>query len=276
MKSIALKWSKVLVEVYDVKFIFRLCATAVFLLASSAAGYSQPPVLLVGLAEKVCEADSQLQAHGSCPVLPPTSDGTKAVTVPTPKGFEATYAVAARDDERGDGYYVFGEVAGRSEAPYLAFAPEGGLSVPESWEFFTGRGLSGSTNWVSFNRWQRHTDSDGLWNPGERAKVFSPQKSCGKFQVEWNAPLGRWLMLYGCESAVWVRVSQKASGPWSEATLISDLSSQGSDPVLLPQLDAAGPDMSDSRTTAIHWITAAGHDGAHQVLRAVLRQEGLQ
>lgn len=265
---------------FGMRFMFRLLTTVVFISIFSSVSFAQPPVMLAGPPEPICETDLHLDVHGSCPMLPLAGGaivigGAEDVAVLKPKGFEVVYAVAAQDDERGEGFYVFGEVAGRNNAPYLAFAPKGGLAVPESWEFFTGRGLSGSVNWVGFNRWQRHTDADGMWNPGEKAKVFSPEKLCGKFQVEWNVPLGRWLMLYDCGGAAWVRVAQQPSGPWSGPTMIADASENGGR-ILLPNLDAAGPADTNSRSTAIYWGVSLGYDGHYQVMRAVLRQEGAQ
>jgi hypothetical protein len=260
--------------------MFRLWVTAFFIFVLTVAGFAQPPVELVGPSEQVCSTDLHLGGDNSCPLLPLARSTTylrniDGTVVSLPKGFEMAHAVASRDDERGEGYYIFGELAGKGGAPYLAFALKDSLAFSGTWEFFTGRGLSGSTNWVGFDRWQFHTDAEGSWNPGERAKVFSPEEGCNGFQVDWNAPLGRWLMLYGCGGAAWVRVSQKPSGPWSEPTLLADhVAADG--PVLLSNLDTIGSTEAGSRSTIIYWGVSMGQDARYQVMRAVLRQEGEQ
>ena len=260
--------------------MIRLWVTAVFIFVLTVAGFAQPPVELVGPSEQVCSTDLHLVGDNSCPSFPLAMATTHLGVIndgawSRPRGFEVAHAVASRDDERGEGYYIFGEVAGKGGAPYLAFAPKGELLIPGTWEFFTGRGLSGSTNWVGFGRWQLHTDAEGSWNPGDRARVFSPEQGCGGFQVDWNAPLGRWLMLYGCGSAAWVRVSQKPSGPWSEPTLIDDAVESGG-PILLPNSDTMGPAVAGSRSTIIYWSVSLGHGARYQAMRSVLRQDGEQ
>jgi Domain of unknown function (DUF4185) len=260
--------------------MFRLWMTAVFIFASSGASFAQPPVDMVGVAERVCEFVSQPDEERQCPSLPQESSTTYlrnlgGTVLSLPKGFDVARAVAADDDERGEGYYIYGEGAGKDGAPYLAYAPKDGLALSGRWEFFTGRGLSGSTNWVGFNRWQLHTDAEGSWNPGNRARVFSPDEGCSGFQVDWNAQLGRWLMLYGCDGAAKVRVALMPSGPWSEPTLLAD-AAESSGPILLPNLDAIGPTEADSRSTAIYWSVYLGRGARYQVMRAVLRQDGAQ
>jgi len=260
--------------------MFRLWVTAVFIFALTLAGFAQPPVELVGPSEQVCSTDLHLDGDNSCPSLPRERSTTYlrdlgGAVNSLPKGFDVGRAVAARDDERGEGYYVFGESDGKSGAPYLAFAPKDSLALSGTWEFFTGRGLSGSTNWVGFGRWQFHTDEEGSWNPGNRAKVFSPEQGCGGFQVDWNASLGRWLMLYGCGGAAKVRVALKPSGPWSEPTVIADAVESGG-PIYLPNLDSIGPVETGGRVTTIYWGFPLGIDARYQVMRAVLRQDGEQ
>ena len=260
--------------------MFRFWAIAAFLAILSGSCFAQPPVELVGPAEQVCASGLHLDGNTSCLPLPLARSTTfrgeiKERGSSWPKGFEVAHAVVSQDDERGEGYYIFGEVVGKGGAPYLAFAPKDELLIPGSWEFFTGRGLSGSINWVGFDRWQMHTDADGTWNPGERAKVFSPEKACRGFQVDWNERLSRWLMLYGCGDAALVRVALKPSGPWSEPTLIAD-AAEANGPILLPNLDAIGSAEAGSRSTTIYWAVTFGHDARYQVMRAVLRQVGEQ
>jgi hypothetical protein len=192
-----------------------------------------------------------------------------------PKGFDEGRAVTARDEERGEGYYIFGENNRNSGAPYLAFAPRGSLAFSGTWEFFTGRGLSGSTNWVGFDRWQFHTDAKGAWNPGERAKVFPPEPGCRGFQADWNAALSRWLMLYGCGRAAKVRVALKASGPWSEATILSEAVEDGG-PVLLTDFASVGPKQDGGRSATIYWGFPSGQEGHYVIMRSTLRQEGAE
>ena len=260
--------------------MFRLWVTAVFILVLTVACFAQPPVELAGPSEQVCSTDLHLDGDNSCPSLPLASSTTYlrnigGTVVSLPKGFDVVHAVASRDDERGEGYYIFGEVAGKGGAPYLAFALKDSLAFSGTWEFFTGRGLSGSTNWVGIDRWEFHTDAEGSWNPGDKAKVFSPEQGCSGFQVDWNAPLGRWLMLYGCGGAAWVRVSQKPSGPWSEPTWIADhVAANG--PILLPNLDTIGPTDAGGRSTIIYWGGSLGQDARYQAMRTVLRQDGEQ
>jgi hypothetical protein len=253
--------------------MFRFWAIGLSLSILCGSCFAQPPVELVGPTEHVCAAaendlcSSLLKPHASA-----SMGGLQGNAKVRPRGFESAYAVASHEDERGDGFYVFGQGQGASAGPYLAFAPKDGLQFPRSWEFFTGRGLSGSTNWVGADRWQTHSNAAGDWDPGARAKLFTSVGNCSGFQVEWNAQLGRWLMLYGCGGGTAVRVALHASGPWSDATVLTE-NEESPGPGLMVGLAGAGPFKLGSRTTIIYWNVIAGAAARPQIMRAVLRQE---
>ena len=237
---------------------------------------AQPPVAVVGNVEQVC-------AHGEnqldCAALPPPHETSYLGEISgrlkfKPKGFDYAHAVAARNDERGEGFYIFGETLGASSGPYLAFAPKAELQNPRDWQFFGLRGMAGTIAWVDYDQWKSLGNAQSDRNPGDKAKLFAQAGNCGGFQVEWNENLRRWLMLYNCGDS-FVRVAQKAGGPWSAPTLIFK-ESESSGPELLASHDSAGPSQSESRTAIIYWEVLAGVAPQHYIYRSTLHQEGDQ
>jgi len=232
---------------------------------------AQPPVVLVGHVEQVCTADvwkALLEVCSNLPLTRPTMYHPDLQS-PPPRGFESTSVIEAHDDERGAGYYIFGEEHGTGHAPYLAFSTKKGIAELDAWEIFIGRGLSGSVGWTSYDVWQNQTDAEGHWKPRDRTRVFSQLNDCSGFQVEWNEQLGRYLMFYHCSTNAVVRVSRQAWGPWSEATVLIGQSEMG-EAKLLANLDAAGPLQAGSRTATIYWQEGLG------IYSAALQQVGEQ
>ena len=238
--------------------------------------HAQPPVEVVGNPERVCATHGEADSGFPCEALPEPQNLPPIVSATLrPKGFQHPEIVAGVDEEWGAGFYVLSEDPKFPGAPYLAFAPPGGLQFPQSWRFFTGRGLSGSVNWVELGRWQTHTASDGAWDPGTHARLFTESSACGGFQIEWNAQLARFLMLYGCDDGkTYVRVAQHASGPWSEATAL--LSGPMIAPHLLAQYTTAGPPTPGSRSTIVVWEASSERTAPREIYRSTLRQVGAE
>ncbi|MDE2384899.1 MAG: hypothetical protein KGO53_09790 [Alphaproteobacteria bacterium] len=233
---------------------------------------AQPPVELVGQPELACAAPGAGESGCATQRTAPSGQDINA----PPNGFAKLEILPAQGDERGEGFYVFGVAPLAGAAPYLAFAPAGGLSEARSWEFFTGRGLSGSVNWVSYGRWQSHGADGAPWSPGKRAALFAadePAGSCTGYDVDWSLGLRRWLVLYSCGSEVRVRVAGAPWGPWSDATVIAS-GAGGTGAVLMAEESPPQPAASAWRLTTLYWQGVAGADGSRPVFRATLRQEG--
>ncbi len=238
---------------------------------------AQPPVEVVGNPERGCAVDAEPDNGLACVALPKPLELPALPKIKVgPNGFYEFEVVAGRDEEWGEGFYIFSHVHEHSGAPYLAFAPIAGLQIPQSWKFFAGRGLSGSVSWVEYERWQNHTAGDGTWDPGDHARLFSESRTCGGIQVEWNAQLARFLMLYGCDDEeAYVRVAQHASGPWSEATHFSE-GAKAREPHLLAGYDAVGPAQPGSRTAVVTWESIGYGANHREIRRTTVRQQGAE
>ncbi len=241
--------------------------------------FAQPSVVLVGQTDVVCSTGTEEKLLNACPNIATSNsniENDELFDLPsTGRGFDIVHAARAKGDGRGEGYYIFGETRAPTIGPYLAFATEDEINNPNSWEIFTGRGLAGTTNWVGYQVWSKLNTEEGTWNPGDRARLFTSEKTCRNFRSEWNEALSRWLMLYGCSEAIWVRVAAKPAGPWSDATKLMDAQS-GDIPHLLARCQALGPQLQGSRTTTIYWHQGDGSTNNNHIYSASLRQEGEQ
>lgn len=259
----------------------RLGALAVLSMFCAPASYAQPPAEMVGQAQVACvPADWHADLVAQCPGLP-SQHSAEPESLPKlrPHGFDHVVAAPAREDERGEGFYVFGETRNNHAGPYLAYAPIAALDETRQWEIFTGRGLSGSVNWVSAHRWQNHLDESGNWSPGAKATVFAPDEAaglCGNYQAEWNGGLRRWLMFYNCGGDGRVRVAAKAWGPWSDPVVVFGSGGEFSAPKFIVSENVAADGAQGFRDTRIFWLVIGGKAARTSVLSVVLRQEGAE
>lgn len=241
--------------------------------------FAQPPVELVGQSEQICVINApDADGRNDCTTLPSPRKSNalvapgNAITL-RPTGFETTNIVAAREDERGDGFYIFGNAQSSAGALHLAFSRQATLKFPESWEYFAGRGLAGTINWVGHDHWSALSKPTA----NNRTKLFSENGVCDNYQINWNDQLGRWLMLYSCggHSNALVRVARQAWGPWSDAISIQDQHELGK-PHAMVEFDAVGPVHIGHRTTTIYWKLSTQSATNQIVYRSILQQEGTE
>jgi hypothetical protein len=94
------------------------------------------------------------------------------------------------------GVLVWGVPSYRLSIPRLAIAPAGTIGDKSTWRYFSGLNASGQPRWLDASnatpvRWNDAPDEHGLFGGGDEGCV-------GEFNVTWNTPLQRWLMLYNC------------------------------------------------------------------------------
>ncbi len=97
---------------------------------------------------------------------------------------------------RSAGYvYMIGTPNGRFGNAYLARVPESRVLDKGAWRYWDGR----------------------VWSPVERSAVPIAVGPVSEVSVQWNAHLGKWLMMYLDEqrASVVLRTSASLTGPWS-------------------------------------------------------------
>ena len=108
--------------------------------------------------------------------------------------------------------------------PRLAYVPTGQVENPAAWRYLSGRTPTRRRSGPP-NRNVPPMFSTGDPTPPPQNPVLNT--GCvGEFSVSWEAPLGRWLMLYNCQTPgraageVRARFANAPWGPWSAPTEI--------------------------------------------------------
>lgn len=110
---------------------------------------------------------------------------------------------------RGPALLAWGSGRYRASDVHLACVPLGSVEDRDRWRYLGGLDRAGRPVWS-----ERADDAVGLVDHHE----------VGELSVTWNAPLGRWLMLYnaGSPRGVVARVAAEPWGPWSAPVVAVD------------------------------------------------------
>jgi hypothetical protein len=159
-------------------------------------------------------------------VMAQSADNGKTFShvVSLPTGF--VYATAVNTDgqtglppDQRLGVFIFAVPRYRASIPYLAYAPTQSFVDPATWHFFTGISAEGQPTWADSAAWVQNPVPPAAWNPPGAPELFAAKSEAdrcvGEFSVNWSSGLGQWLMTYGCEAGMTVRMASAPWGPWS-------------------------------------------------------------
>lgn len=107
----------------------------------------------------------------------------------------------------GAGLVIFGSGQYRQSDVRLAAQPAEHIESPTSIRYFTGLNNTGQPTWGSQE---------------ENAQPLFDQPCIGELSVSYNRFIGKWVMLYNCDSnrGINMRTADKPWGPWSEPQII--------------------------------------------------------
>ncbi|MEV5961543.1 DUF4185 domain-containing protein [Kribbella sp. NPDC051952] len=116
------------------------------------------------------------------------------------KAWDDNFQMVALVKEKGY-VYMIGTPNGRFGNAHLARAPEKQVLDKKAWRYWDGR----------------------TWSPQERAAVPVAAGPISEVSVQWNAYLGKYLMMYLDESraSVVLRSSKSLTGPWSGEQIVA-------------------------------------------------------
>ncbi len=155
--------------------------------------------------------------------LPPNFRYTAALNSDTVAGIPANQRL---------GVYVWGVPGYRGDVPLaeggyprLAYVPTGQVENPAAWRYLSGLDANEAPIWTHEPERARRCSAAGDPTAPKQNPVLNT--GCvGEFSVSWEAPLGRWLMLYNCQTPgraageVRARFATAPWGPWSAPTEI--------------------------------------------------------
>lgn len=143
----------------------------------------------------------------------------------------------------GEAVLLWGSGRYRQSDPYLAVVPAAGFADLDGIRYF--RGVDPETG-----------EPDWTADEADAAPLFD-QPCIGELSVAWNAPLGRWLMTYNCDTPglpaqIHVRAAPHPWGPWSDAAVLLDAPQGYAQCLINPPVGvAAGCGVSDPGNAAV-------------------------
>lgn len=109
----------------------------------------------------------------------------------------------------GAGLMIFGSGDYRQSDVHLAFQPAAAIEAPETIQYFAGLDAADLPMWST-----QEADAQALFN----------QPCVGELSVSYNAFIGKWIMLYNCDSnalrGINLRTADDPWGPWTDAEII--------------------------------------------------------
>ncbi|MCL4396598.1 MAG: DUF4185 domain-containing protein [Chloroflexi bacterium] len=113
--------------------------------------------------------------------------------------------------DKGAGLILFGSGQYRKSDVYLAFQPSAEIATPASLRYWTGLDGAGKPTWGLVER---------------TAQPLFDQPCVGEFSVSYNAFIGKWIMLYNCDTpdrrGINLRTADQPWGPWTEPQILFD------------------------------------------------------